>query len=170
VGAINAILVAVVAAVVRFVHLMSRPPAETLGRVPGMPGFHGTRRHPEAETIPGIVLFRFNSPVVFFNAPHFKREALAAAEAAGPGLKWFVIDAIPIPHVDATGIYVFDEVVRALKERGVSVVSAGRMTEAREWRTKHGFAESEAPAARRFPTLETAVEACLAAETAPASR
>ncbi|HSB36610.1 MAG TPA: SulP family inorganic anion transporter, partial [Thermoanaerobaculia bacterium] len=166
VGAINAILVAVVVAVIRFVRIVSRPPTEVLGRVPGLPGFHGTRRHPDAETIPGVVLFRFNGPVVFFNAPHFKREALAAAEAAGPGLKWFVLDAIPIPLTDATGLYVIDEVSRELKKRGVVVVAAGRVTERREWRQKHGFTETDALAAGQFPTLESAVEACLAGRVA----
>ncbi|MGE5346213.1 MAG: SulP family inorganic anion transporter [Acidithiobacillales bacterium] len=166
VGAINAILVAVVVALVRFVHIVSRPLTEVLGRVPGLPGFHGTRRHPDAETIPGVVLFRFSGPVVFFNAPHFKREALAAADAAGPGLKWFVLDAIPIPHTDATGLFVIDEVAHALKKRGVVVVAAGRVTERREWRQKHGFAETDSMAARQFPTLESAVEACLAGRVA----
>jgi MFS superfamily sulfate permease-like transporter len=32
---------------------------------------------PEATTITGLLLLRFNSPIVFFNAPYFKREVIA---------------------------------------------------------------------------------------------
>jgi len=56
----------------------------------------------------------------------------------------------------------FEEVIRTLMKRGVVVFVAGRVTERQEWRQKHGFAETDAMAAGQFPTLEGAVEACLA--------
>src|SRR5204863_3123675 len=104
VGVVQAILVAVILAILRFVRLVSRPRVEILGSVPGLPGLHSTDRHPNAATIPGLVLFRFNAPIVFFNAPFFKRSVLEAAEAAGPELKWFVIDMIPVTMMDITGV------------------------------------------------------------------
>ena len=73
VGAVQAILVAVILALLRFVRLVSRPKIEILGTVPGLPGLHSTERHPNASTISGLLLFRFNAPIVFFNAPFFKR-------------------------------------------------------------------------------------------------
>lgn len=154
VGAIDAIVFAVALAVLRFVSLVSRPKIELLARVPGLPGFHAIDRHPEAETIPGLVLFRFNAPIIFFNAPFFKREALAAAAAAGPQLKWFIVDALPVTWVDATGLYIIREVVDALEARGVVVVLAGRQTEWSDWRQRRGLADR---ATRSFPTLRQAV-------------
>src|SRR5215467_1243443 len=73
VGSMQAILVAVILAILRFIRLVSRPKIEILGEVDGFPGFHAVDRHPEAVTIPGLMLLRFNAPVVFFNAPFFKR-------------------------------------------------------------------------------------------------
>jgi MFS superfamily sulfate permease-like transporter len=103
VGALQAILVVVALALLRFVYLSARPQVEVLGKVEGLPGFHSITRHPGATTEPGLVLFRFNAPLVFFNAPHFKHQALAAIHAAGPDLKWFVLDAMPITSLDYTG-------------------------------------------------------------------
>jgi MFS superfamily sulfate permease-like transporter len=57
------------------------------------------------------MLFRFNAPIVFLNAPYFKREVLAAARAAGPSLKWLVIDMLPITMIDATGLHTAEEVL-----------------------------------------------------------
>jgi len=79
------------------------------------------------------MLLRFNSPVVFFNAPYFKREVIAAAEAGGPSLKWFVLDMLPITMVDATGLYAAEEVADTWQERGVVLAAAGRQTEWRIW-------------------------------------
>src|SRR5262245_30260464 len=84
VGAVQAILVCVILALVRFVKLVSQPPVEVLGSIKGFPGLHSIERHPGAATLPGLLLFRFNAPIVFFNAPYFKQQALAAVAAAGP--------------------------------------------------------------------------------------
>jgi len=137
VGAIHAILLAVALAILRFVKPVSRPKIEVLGEVENFPGLHSIERHPEAKTIPGLILFRFNSPIVFFNAPYFKREVLAAAQAAGPSLRWLVLDMLPITMIDATGLYMADEVADTLKERGVVLAAAGRQTEWRLWSEAH---------------------------------
>jgi MFS superfamily sulfate permease-like transporter len=131
---------------------------EILGRVEGQPGFHCVERHPGAATIPGLLLFRFNGPVVFFNAPHFKRELLAAVEAQGPGLKRVVFDMVPIPLVDVTGLYALREVVAALGARGVRLSSAGRMAEWADRAKRWGY-DTAAWGVLAFPTLEAAVEA-----------
>src|SRR4030095_519230 len=158
VGAIHAILVAVALAILRFVKLVSRPKVEILGEIEGLPGFHSIERHPDSTTIPGLLLLRFNSPIVFFNAPYFKREVIAAAQAAGPSLRWLVLDMIPITMIDATGLYTADEVTDSLKERGVVLAGAGRQTEWRLW------AESRQRASRErkiqiYPTMQAAIEA-----------
>jgi len=164
VGAIKAILVAVILAIVRFVSLVSRPRVEILGSVKDFPGLHSTERHQDASTIPGLLLFRFNAPIVFFNASFFKREALKAVVAAGPELKWFVIDMIPITMIDSTGLYVAEEVISTLADRGILFATAGRLTERSLWiRRRQSLIAHEF---RRFPTLRAALKAYIR-ETQP---
>jgi len=156
VGAINAILIAVTLALLRFVRLISRPKIEVLGEVKGFPGFHSIERHPDATTVPGLMLFRFNAPIVFFNAPYFKREVMAAVDAAGPSLKWLVLDMLPITMIDATGLYTAEEIASALKERGVVLAAAGRQTEWRLWAERRNLAPG-GPKIQIYPTLRRAV-------------
>ncbi len=158
VGAIQAILIAVLLALGRFVRLAARPHVEVLGQAPGEPGLHSVDRHPGAETIPGLVLFRFNGPLVFFNAPHFKRQALSAAAAAGPGLEWFVLDLIPLTQVDVTGMDALRELDAELERRGVALVAAGRRREYAEWLEARGLLQPRV-LERHFPTLRAAVKA-----------
>jgi high affinity sulfate transporter 1 len=158
VGAIHAILVAVGLAILRFVKLVSRPTIEVLGEVEGFPGFHSIERHPEATTIPGLMLLRFNSPIVFFNAPYFKREVIAAVQAAGPALRWLVLDMLPITMIDTTGLYTAEEVADTLLERGVVLAAAGRQTEWRLWAESRQRAATERKI-HMYPTMYEAIRA-----------
>jgi high affinity sulfate transporter 1 len=158
VGSIDAIVIAVGLAILRFVRLVARPTAETLGQVEGMPGFHPVNHHEGARTIPGLVLFRFNSPLVFFNAPYFKRCALDAADEAGSGLKWFVLDALPVTNIDVTGFTAVTDLAEELERRGAQLVLAGRRTQAQLWAQKRGMTADDVMTLR-FPTLRQAVRA-----------
>jgi len=155
-GAVNAILLAVVLALLRFVRLVSRPEVEILGEVPGFPGFHALSRHADATSVEGLVLLRFNAPVVFFNAPQFKRAALEAARR--PGTRWLVVDMLPVTVVDATGILTAVELAAELRARGVTLAAAGRATQWANWARARGIAIEDA-GMLRFPTLEEAIAA-----------
>lgn len=157
IGAVEAILAAVVLALIRFVKLVSRPRVEVLGRLEGHGGFHSIERHPDARTVPGLLLFRFNGPIVFFNAPYFKQQALAAVAAAGPELKWFVVDLIPVTMIDVTGLYVVRDLASTLAASGVVVGAAGRQTEWDHWFARRGI--ERAALIQTFPTLRATLEA-----------
>ena len=162
VGAIEAILLAVGLALLRFVRITARPLCEVLGEVPGYPGFHSIVRHPDSRTIPGLVLFRFNGPLVFFSAPYFKRSALAALDKAGPGVKWFVVDMLPLTSFDITGIHAAMELNEELKARGVELIGAGRLGETLEYQRKRGITENARRVpVRQYSTMRKAVQAFL---------
>jgi high affinity sulfate transporter 1 len=155
----EAIAFAVVLALLRFIKLTSRPRDEILGEVVGYPGLHDVTRHEHARTVPGLVIYRFNGPLLFFNAPYFKQSVLAAANAAGPGLRWFVIDALPITMVDATGVYALRDVDREFAARNVVFGIAGRKGEVLEMRRERGIPSEDQMKARLFPTLRQALKA-----------
>ena len=157
-GAINGILVAVGLALIRFVKLTARPRDEVLGTVEGLPGLHSIERHPGATTFPGLVLYRFDGPLTFFNSDYFKSRALAVADAAGPELRWFVIDAIPISQIDTTGLYALRDLRERLEARGTSLILAGRKTEFLVWFREAGLYRPEHEK-WILPTLRQALKA-----------
>jgi high affinity sulfate transporter 1 len=165
VGAVQAILVAVILALLRFVRLVSRPNVEILGSVPGLKGLHSIERHQNAAVRPGLMLFRFNAPIVFFNAPFFKRSVMQAIDAVGPDLKWFVIDLIPVTMIDITGLQAAADVIETLRARGITFIAAGRETEWRMWAENRGLETRYLS----FPTLRSAVKVFERQHPAPAS-
>ncbi|MDX5372547.1 MAG: SulP family inorganic anion transporter [Pseudomonadaceae bacterium] len=157
VGAIQAILLVVVLALLRFVRSMSRPLVEELGRVEGMRGFHALQRHAAGERQPGMLLFRFNAPLVFFNAQFFRREVHKVLDQAGPELRWFVLDMLPVTSIDASGLMTLRDLVDELLARGVTPVMAGRRAEWQRWREARGI--EELPQVLHFTTLREAQRA-----------
>src|SRR6201993_5642723 len=139
VGAIQAILFVVVLATLRFVRLMARPKIEVLGKVAGMPGYHSLERHPDATALPGLLLLRFNAPIVFFNAPYFKRELLEMVKTAPSALRWIVLDMLPITMIDATGLETTQQLADELGTRGIGLAAAGRRTEWLLWAESRKF-------------------------------
>ena len=165
-GAIDAILVAVTLALARFVKLIARPQDEILGQVEGMDGLHSVERHPDAQTFPGLVVYRFNSPIAFFNSAYFKQRVLRAAKTAGPDLKWFVIDMIPITKIDLTGMDALQSAASELEEQGIRLFFAGRKTQHLNWLRQTGLYRPEHDLLF-FPTLKEALKAWLETNEKP---
>jgi MFS superfamily sulfate permease-like transporter len=150
-------------ALLRFVRLAARPEVELLGVRAGERGFHDLRRDPRARTPHGLVLFRFNGPLAFFNAPYFRERLLAAVDAAGPELRAVIIDATGFSmREDTTGLFMLAELRDHLRSRGVELALAGKQHLIEEWRRERGFVSDGVDGRARFllfSTLEDAVEA-----------
>ncbi|MCX5494444.1 sulfate permease [Kaistia dalseonensis] len=160
-GITKGVLFAVVLALLRFIQLTARPGVDRLGSVEGLPGFHALGRHKTARPVPGLVILRFNAPLVFFNAGQFRKELLAAVAAAPTPLHAVVIDLLPMTRIDITGLFTLRDIADALRQRGIRLVGAGRATEWKHWLAERGF---DGPSVEIYPTLRRAVRA-LATET-----
>jgi MFS superfamily sulfate permease-like transporter len=161
VGPIKGILIAVALALARFVKQIARPRDEVLGIVEDLAGFHSIERHSTAKSFPGLTLFRSNGPLTFFNADYFKERALAAVEAAGPDLQWFVIDAIPISDIDFGGLTAVRDLRVALEAHSEILIIAGRRTEFITWLKSIDLYRDELEDRIFSDTLRQAVKALL---------
>jgi MFS superfamily sulfate permease-like transporter len=74
------------------------------------------------------------------------------------GLRWFVIDAIPVSNVDLNGLYALRDLRAALRSRGITLVVAGRRTEFLNWLHKVGLHQPEHDSLF-FPTPRRALKA-----------
>jgi high affinity sulfate transporter 1 len=154
-GAIQAILFVVVLALLRFVRLTARPKVEILGELAGYGGYQSIERHAEATSPDGMLMFRYNGPIVFFSAPHFKKAVRRAVADAGPGTRWFVIDLLPVSMIDATGLFALRDAFDTLRDQGIVVAAAGRDA---EWadRAARRDLSGVLTGIRFFPTLRLA--------------
>jgi MFS superfamily sulfate permease-like transporter len=133
------------------------PYQTTLGRVPGMPGQHDRQLHPEADQLPGLVIFRFNAPLLFANARTFKEEIRHLA-AADPPPRWIMIAAEPITDVDTTAADMLEDLDIELNTRGIALVFAELKEPVQAKLERYDLIGILEPG-HFFPTIESAIEA-----------
>jgi high affinity sulfate transporter 1 len=154
-GALEGIGVAVLLAMLVLLIRSSRPGDAVLGRIPGVEGYQSLARHPGAVPIPGIMIYRFNAALVFYNAGYFRRRILEAL-ATHRDTRWLILDGAPIVHVDSTGADMLAQVADELAGRQIRLILAEEHHAVRTILERSGTMAHLAPDAR-FPTLDAAV-------------
>jgi high affinity sulfate transporter 1 len=133
-------------------------PYETrLGRVEGLEGYHDIHSYPDARHLPGLVIYRFDAPLIFANAKTFRDEITKLA-AADPQPRWIVIAAEPVTDVDTTASDVLEDLDEALNTRGISLVFAELKDPVRRKIERYGLTRTIDPA-HFFPTIDAAITA-----------
>lgn len=127
---LHGILLAVVMALLILIKRASRPADALLGRVPGMKGWHEQAHHEDAVTHPGLMIYRFSSAIVFFNAGYFKKRVVELV-AGRAGVEWFIVDGSTINLVDVTGAEMLESLTEELAARGIRLGLANSRREVR---------------------------------------
>ena len=133
------------------------PYQAVLGRAEGVAGFHDVRSYPEAERLPGLVLFRFDAPLIFANARVFREQVRRLARSKPPP-RWIVVAAEPITDVDTTAADMLEELDEELNAQGISLVFAELKDPVRSKIDRYELTRTIDPA-HFFPTVEDAVAA-----------
>jgi SulP family sulfate permease len=111
--------------------------------------------------VPGLVIYRYDSPLFFANAENFKRRALAAVDGAADPVEWFLLNAEANVELDLTAADALEELRQTLSDRGVTFAMARVKHEVLEVLQGIGFVDAVGPD-KVFMTLPTAVDAYLA--------
>jgi MFS superfamily sulfate permease-like transporter len=159
---LRGLLLAIAFSAIVLLARVARPHAAVLGLVPGLAGMHDVNDFPGTRTIPGLVVFRYDSPLFFANAEDFRRRALAAVddatEEAGAEVEWFLLNAEANVHVDITALDALEDLRRELAGRGIVVALARVKQELLADLRAAGLA-ARIGEERIFPTLPTALAA-----------
>jgi len=133
------------------------PHQTVLGRVSGVPGYHDVGSYPDAEQLPGCVLFRFDAPLFVANARTFRDQVRRLAKSEPPPM-WIVVAAEPITDVDTTAADMLEDLDEALNAKGISLVFADMKDPVREKIERYELTRTIDPA-HFFPTVGAAVAA-----------
>ncbi|WP_209308865.1 sulfate permease [Blastococcus sp. CT_GayMR16] len=159
-GVLPGILVAVGLSIADLLRRVAHPHDGILGYVEGIAGMHDVDDHPGARLVPGLVVYRYDSPLFFANAEDLRSRALAAALTAPTPTEWFVLNAESNVEVDLTSLDAVEELRAELARRGVVFAMARVKRDLMVALEAAGLVE-RVGADRIFPTLPTAVQAYL---------
>jgi high affinity sulfate transporter 1 len=119
-GILKGVLVATVASLLMLLAGVARPHVAFLGRIPGTRRFSDLERHTDNEVIPGVVIFRVESSLLYFNAEHV-REVVSDKLQTTADLRLVICDLSDVPRVDVAGARMLTGLHREMTKRGVAM-------------------------------------------------
>lgn len=131
-GVLPGVGVAVALSVVFYFRRGWWPEAAALGRVPGLRGWHSVARYPDARTIVGVVVFRWDAPLFFANASLFHERVRTMILQTDPRPHHVVIECSAVTDIDVTAADMLVSLDRELAEHGVTLVFADLRDRLRE--------------------------------------
>ncbi len=156
-GVLPGIAIAVALSILNVFRRAWWPYDTALGRVEGLEGYYDVHMHPEAQHLPGLVIYRFDAPLFFANAKTFRDEVRRLAGADPPPI-WILIAAEPVTDVDTTASDVLEDLDEALNAAGISLVFAELKDPVRRKIERYGLTRTIDPH-HFFPTVEAAITA-----------
>jgi len=159
-GVLPGILLAITLSILNVFRRVWWPHQAELGRVEGLAGLHDTDTYPHSELLPGLVVYRFDAPLIFANSRTFGDTVRAMAEER-PDLRWVLVAAEPMTDIDTTAADMLTELDVWLNARGVSLVFAEVKDPVRDKIDRYELDRTIDPA-HFFPTIDEAVAAYVA--------
>ncbi len=156
-GLLRGVLIGAIISVVQLLRRASRPHVAFLGRIPGTRRFSDIARHPDNEPVPGALLVRVESSLLYFNAEHV-RDAVAArlhAEATPP--KIVILDLSASPHMDIQACGVVMNMADDIKAVGARLQIVEARSSVRDRLRAEGI-EEHVSQINRFTSVADAVE------------
>jgi SulP family sulfate permease len=123
-GVLPGILLGVVLSLLGVLAQIVRPHDALLGRVEGSTTMHDIGDDEAAQTLPGLVVYRFYGPLIFANVRFFIERVESFIAQEREPVRQVILDARAIPSVDITAAEQLREFVARLRSRGIEVVIA----------------------------------------------
>ena len=130
-GILDGVIIAVLASLVMVLGRVARPHVAFLGRIPGTDRFSDTARHPENEAVPGVLAFRVEASLVYFNVDHVLETVLRRVQS-DPGVRRVVYDLSDTPYVDVAGARMLRRLHDELAEKKIELRVVGAHSEVRD--------------------------------------
>ena len=119
-GILKGVILAAVASIVLMLRTVADPHIAFLGRIPGTKRYTDIGRHPDNELIPGLLLFRVEASVLYFNVENIRKRVWTEILQSKDPLKCVIWDLSSSPYVDIAGARLIKKLYFDLNAKGIS--------------------------------------------------
>jgi SulP family sulfate permease len=131
-GILQGVVIAALASLILILRIVSTPHVAFLGRIPGSNRYTDIKRHPDNETLPGVLLFRVEAPLLYFNTSNVFHTIWERISSSGPELKVVIFDLSTSAYVDSSGARLIKRLYLDLEKRGIAFKVAEAHSEVRD--------------------------------------
>src|SRR5437773_2381489 len=156
-GLLRGVMIGAMISLVQLLRTASRPHVAFLGRIPGTSRFSDRERHPDNELIPGVLIFRPESGLVYFNIDHVCTTILGRVSAAPTLPRLVVLDFSAAPRVDLQSAHALGELANDLTAKRIQVQAVEARSSVRD-RLRNEGVDAKLGGINRFRSVADAVE------------
>lgn len=120
-GVLRGVLFAALVSILMLLRRAAGPHVAFLGRIPGTRRFSDLQRHPDNERIAGLLAFRVESSLLYFNVENVMRAVLDQLRNEGSGVRLVVCDLSTSPHVDLAGARMLQSLTDELAKQRITL-------------------------------------------------
>ena len=131
-GVLEGIAVGVILSLLLLIYRATHPHGAVLGQLPREEAYRDVKRHPEALTFPGLLIWRGSGDLFFASIGRFDIGLRAALAASRPPSKHVLVDASSVNFIDTTACDRLLRFIEELRTRGITVAFARVRDEVRE--------------------------------------
>jgi SulP family sulfate permease len=156
-GLLRGVLIGAIISLVQLLRRASRPHVAFLGRIPGTRRFSDMARHSDNEPVPGALLVRIESSLLYFNAEHVRDTVAARLRAEATPPKIVILDLSASPHMDIQACGVVMNIADDIKATGARLQIVEARSSVRDRLRAEGM-EEHVSRVNRFTSVADAVE------------
>jgi MFS superfamily sulfate permease-like transporter len=156
-GLLRGVMIGAIISLVLLIRRASRPHVAFLGRIPGTRRFSDRERHPDNELIPGVLIFRPESGLIYFNMDHVRDTIFERVRAEATPPELVVLDLSATPYVDMHSAHMLAELAGELTKAGVRVQAVEARSSVRDRLRNEGVNE-KLGGINRFTTVADVVD------------
>lgn len=119
-GILKGVLLAAIVSLLMLISVAAIPNIAILGRIPGSRRYTDLKRHPDNEAIPGVLIFRVEASLLYFNIDHVRQVVWDLVLTTSP-LRLVVCDLSSSPYVDVAAARMLSRLQGDLAARGIQL-------------------------------------------------
>jgi SulP family sulfate permease len=124
-GVMQGLLLGIVASILLFITLNTRPYTAILGRLPNTNIFRNVEHFPESQTIPGLVILRIDASLYFANVVFLKARIHEICRGYEGQLHALILDASAVNDLDSSADTALHQLSDEFKKQGIAFYIAG---------------------------------------------
>ena len=156
-GLLRGVMIGAIISLVILLRRASRPHVALLGRIPGTRRFSDRERHPDNELIPGVMIFRPESGLVYFNIEYVRDTIADRVRAEAPPPRRVILDLSAAPLVDLHAAQALAHLGEDLAASGIRIQVVEARSSVRE-RLRAEGADRSLGGIDRFTSVADALE------------
>jgi len=156
-GLLRGVLIGAMLSLVQLLRAASRPHVAFLGRIPGSRRFSDRQRHPDNELIPGVLIFRPESGLVYFNIDHVCETILNRVESEATTTRLVILDLSAAPRVDLQSAHTLEGMAKEIAAKKIHFQAVEARSSVRD-RLRNEGVDDELGGINRFAMVADVVE------------